>query len=180
MPSNITLLLVLLISLIASTGSCDATARSFFAPVVEGHRIAFCLQSSEQCGKPVADAWCRWQGFDQALLFERDLAAALHVLHTDTGKPCTDDMCISFRQIKCSCYYEKVVSSHIVWRRAAMDDSRPSFEEPTLDDVFEEPIMRLMMARDGVTRADLEVLIGRVRSIHPDLAGNTSARLERL
>jgi hypothetical protein len=102
MRSNITLLLALLISLIALTGSCDATAKSFFAPTVEGHRIAFCLQSSEECGKPVADAWCRWQGFDEALLFERDLAAALDVLHADTGQPCIDDKCISFRQIKCS------------------------------------------------------------------------------
>lgn len=48
-----------------------------------------------------------------------------------------------------------------------MENWRPVVQEPTLEDVLKDPIVRLMMARDGVTRAELEALIGRVRSIEP-------------
>lgn len=96
------LVTVLLISFASSTSVSKAAARAFFGPTLDGQRIAFCLQSDEECGKPVADAWCQSQGFDKALLFERDLTAALHVLHMDTGLSCSGEVCTGFRQIKCS------------------------------------------------------------------------------
>lgn len=97
-----TLLTVLLTSFAVSKSASNAAARSFFAPALDGQRIAFCLQSNQKCGKPVADAWCQSQGFDKALLFERDLTTALDVLYLDKGRPCSDEMCLSFSQIKCS------------------------------------------------------------------------------
>jgi hypothetical protein len=46
---------------------------------------------------------------------------------------------------------------------AIMRDWRCAGDEPTLAEIFTEPIMHLMMRRDGVDSADLLVLIGQVQ-----------------
>ena len=83
--------------------TANADVRNFFSPQVEDARLSFCMQSSEECGKPVADAWCQVNGFDEAVLFQRqetpgDLQA---ILYSDTGARCSGDSCTSFHQIKC-------------------------------------------------------------------------------
>lgn len=85
----------------AAAGSL--TVRSFFAPSLGGERLAFCVESGEHCGKTVADAWCRFNGFDEAVLFQREeVAGGIEAtLYPDTGARCAVDTCISFRQIKC-------------------------------------------------------------------------------
>jgi hypothetical protein len=98
---SLSLLLVLTAGYLLSSTAASATARSFFAPTVDGQRIAFCVQFGEECGKPVADVWCRSQGFAEALLFQRDEAGGDELLYADTGELCVDKDCISFRQIKC-------------------------------------------------------------------------------
>ncbi|MFQ5774947.1 MAG: hypothetical protein ACE5GS_10540 [Kiloniellaceae bacterium] len=35
--------------------------------------------------------------------------------------------------------------------------------EPRLEELLDEPVVRVLMARDGVTRGDLDRLIGRLR-----------------
>ncbi len=45
----------------------------------------------------------------------------------------------------------------------AMQDYAVSGTEPTLSALLDEPILHLLMARDAVTRGDLELLIERVR-----------------
>lgn len=101
MPSVASLPVLLTASLIMSTSATIAEVRTYFTPNVDGQPIAFCVQSSTDCGKPVADAWCRSQGFDEALLFQRDVAAKAVALHVDTGRPCSEELCLSFHQIKC-------------------------------------------------------------------------------
>jgi hypothetical protein len=85
------------------TAVADAAVRNFFSPKFEEARVAFCLQSNDQCGKPVADAWCQANGFDEAVLFQREEipAEALATLYPDTGQRCDDETCVGFRQIKC-------------------------------------------------------------------------------
>ena len=46
---------------------------------------------------------------------------------------------------------------------AAMKSYAVAGVEPALSDVLDDPIVHLVMARDGVTRGDLELLIERVR-----------------
>jgi hypothetical protein len=62
------------------------TTRTFFNPAVFGKPVALCMSDRASCGKPTADAWCRDNGFAEALTFERLRTA---------------DKSQVFRQIKC-------------------------------------------------------------------------------
>lgn len=90
-------------ALMLHSAAADADVRNFFSPQVEDARVAFCMQSSGECGKPVADAWCQGNGFDEAVLFQRQEIPGdlLAILYSDTGARCSDETCISFHQIKC-------------------------------------------------------------------------------
>jgi hypothetical protein len=83
--------------------TADAAVRNFFSPKLAEARVAFCPQSNDQCGKPVADAWCQVNGFDEAVLFQREEIPGdvLATLYPDTGALCDADTCLGFRQIKC-------------------------------------------------------------------------------
>lgn len=74
-----------------------AQVRNFFSPVVEGVRVDACLEGGE-CGKPAADAFCRAQGYDHAMIFQRERFSATRMV--DTGKACSE-ACTAFRQVKC-------------------------------------------------------------------------------
>lgn len=49
----------------------DTTLRTFFNPQVYGKPVALCMADRASCGKPSADAWCRDNGYGEALVFER-------------------------------------------------------------------------------------------------------------
>lgn len=71
--------------------------RNFFSPEVGGTRIDACLASGA-CGKAAADAFCRVQGYDRAMIFQRETFTATKVI--DSGQSCSGS-CTSFRQVKC-------------------------------------------------------------------------------
>ncbi len=75
----------------------EAGVRNYFSPVVEGARIDACMAEGV-CGKPVADAFCKAQGYDNALIFQREPFQSTRVL--DSGITCTSS-CTAFKQIKC-------------------------------------------------------------------------------
>ena len=58
------------ILLLASTAG-EASVRNFFAPEVDGQRLDSCLTGASDCGKPAADAFCKKEGYDNAVLFQR-------------------------------------------------------------------------------------------------------------
>jgi hypothetical protein len=74
-----------------------AQVRNFFAPEVAGTRLDACLASGA-CGRPAADAFCQEQGYDRAMIFQRESFAATRAL--DSEKTCTGS-CTAFRQVKC-------------------------------------------------------------------------------
>ena len=90
-------------ALMLHSASAQADVRNFFTPQLADARVAFCMQSSDECGKPVADAWCQVNGFDEAVLFQREEVpgAVLATLYPDTGARCSAETCTSFHQIKC-------------------------------------------------------------------------------
>lgn len=64
----------------------NTTLRTYFNPQVYGKPVALCMSDRASCGKPTADAWCRDNGYAEALVFERLRTA---------------DKSQVFRQIKC-------------------------------------------------------------------------------
>jgi len=97
--------LLVVLTLASITNSANSAARNFFSPSLLGDRIAFCTSTSELCGKPIADAWCTYNGFEKAILFQRHKnskqTAASFIRYIDSGKVCSKENCISFAQIKC-------------------------------------------------------------------------------
>ena len=74
-----------------------AEVRNYFTPERDGQRIAACL-SDGSCGKPAADAFCQAEGYDKAMLFQRERSSSARLI--DSEKVCDGD-CIAFRQVKC-------------------------------------------------------------------------------
>jgi hypothetical protein len=66
----------------------EASVRNYLSPRHDGRPIAFCLAAGKRCGKEAADAFCRGNGFTEAMTFERHGAQ-------------TDPALLEFRQIKC-------------------------------------------------------------------------------
>ena len=85
--------------LLLATGFSQAAVRNFFAPEVDGRRLDSCLTGGQDCGKPAADAFCKVQGFESALLFQRESVAG--TIRLANGGLCTGPSCNSFKQIKC-------------------------------------------------------------------------------
>lgn len=89
----------LLVLCAACVNPAAAAVRNYFAPEWQGERLDACMTGSSGCGKPTADAFCRIQGFDNAILFQREPQARTRVLNSPAH--CTGAACMSFRQIKC-------------------------------------------------------------------------------
>lgn len=77
----------------------DASVRNFFAPQWQGARLDSCLSGKTSCGKPVADAFCKAEGFDTAILFQRE--PGLLTRQIESSQRCEGAACTSFKQIKC-------------------------------------------------------------------------------
>jgi hypothetical protein len=86
-----------LVLLTTLTAAHAGEVRNYFAPQFEGQRINACL-SDGACGKAAADAFCKVEGFDQAMLFQRERSASARLI--DSDKVCDGD-CTAFRQVKC-------------------------------------------------------------------------------
>ena len=50
----------------------NAAARNYMSPRLAGEPVVFCLSGGSQCGKPAADAFCRSNGSEKAVTFQRD------------------------------------------------------------------------------------------------------------
>lgn len=83
--------------LAASPG--EAAVRNYFAPQLDGARLDACLAEANTCGKPAADAFCKTEGFIEALTFQRE--AGVSTKRLGSGELCEGDGCTAFKQIKC-------------------------------------------------------------------------------
>jgi hypothetical protein len=86
MYARLAFLIAAFLTLSITVAEAGSTTRTFFNPAVFGKPVALCMSDRATCGKPTADAWCRDNGFGEALTFERMRAA---------------DRAQIFRQIKC-------------------------------------------------------------------------------
>ena len=85
--------------LVLSSAFSQAAVRTYFAPEVDGKRLDTCLTDGQNCGKPAADAFCKVEGYEKALLFQRETAAG--TLQIGNRTSCVGPSCSSFKQIKC-------------------------------------------------------------------------------
>ena len=90
-------LLALSIVLAIAVPAEASQVRNFFAPQIGGARIDACLAGGA-CGKPAADAFCRAEGYDRAMIFQRENFASTRAV--DSGKICSGS-CTAFKQVKC-------------------------------------------------------------------------------
>ena len=86
-------------TLLICSGPAGAAVRNFFAPQWDGERIDACLAGKLDCGKPAADAFCKAEGFDSAVLFQREAMTLTRRL--GSNERCEGAGCTGFRQIKC-------------------------------------------------------------------------------
>lgn len=86
MSPRLPVLIAAALTLSIAAAHAASTTRTFFNPTVFGNHVALCMSDRASCGKPTADAWCRDNGFAEALTFERMKTA---------------DKSQIFRQIKC-------------------------------------------------------------------------------
>lgn len=90
--------LTVALCIVSILSPASATVRSYFAPQWNGARLSACT-SDGQCGKPAADAWCLAEGYERAILFQREPVKSSATPGVDTV--CTTHTCVGFRQIKC-------------------------------------------------------------------------------
>jgi len=72
-------------------------------PVVNGHRLDWCLHVAAECGGPPADAFCRQKGFTRASSFREaeNIGAQSPTLVLADNKLCTTATCDGFASINC-------------------------------------------------------------------------------
>ena len=89
--------------MLACTAPASADSRTYRNPAEGGYRLGYCDISSAQCGGPVANQWCRAQGFERAL--EYQIAPGVGELSptiTLTGRRvCEGAQCDGFAEITC-------------------------------------------------------------------------------
>lgn len=107
--------LALLLAASVAEPAAAAQVRNFFAPEVGGTRIDACLHTGA-CGKPAADAFCRAQGYDRAMIFQREGFASTRAI--DSEKTCTG-ACTAFRQVKCFTTKSDIAGLDAEWGRRA-------------------------------------------------------------
>lgn len=91
--------LVLLVIVLCAATPANATTRSYSFPLVDGHRVSACLADGATCGKPVADAFCKEQGFAESVMFAREEVAEARALDVREA-PVTGPQA-AFKRIKC-------------------------------------------------------------------------------
>lgn len=86
---------------ITCTGEIERN-RVFVNPVWKDYRLDVCLQWGTNCGKPVADAFCKTKGFSRSFHAVVDAEpgyAATRLIGTD--QICDKPFCVGFQQIIC-------------------------------------------------------------------------------
>ena len=75
----------------------------FEPPLANGQRVDICLHWGSECGQPAADAFCKQNGFAQALEFTiaQDIGANSPTLVLGDGKSCNAPFCDGFAKIRC-------------------------------------------------------------------------------
>ena len=76
--------------------------QKFTPPVWHNYRLDWCLNWEKDCGKPAADAFCKANGFPEALFYQSDPGVGTQpTLLIGTGQICNAAFCTAFQIITC-------------------------------------------------------------------------------
>jgi hypothetical protein len=81
----------------------QAAARSYSKPSLLGQPVHHCLADGNTCGKPAADAFCRLNGYENALNFrlQRDPGQISTSIVVDSGRLLKSPEAQPFQMVKC-------------------------------------------------------------------------------
>jgi hypothetical protein len=90
---------IAILALMATTMPSNAAVRNYFTPQQDGMRLSSCLADNLTCGKAVADAFCKAEGFSESILFAREFVSEARLLGEEAL--CSGGQCEAFTRIKC-------------------------------------------------------------------------------
>ena len=88
-----------IITLLLAATPAQAAVKTYFSPQHDGARLSSCLADNNTCGKAVADAFCKKEGFAESILFAREPVSEARLM--DGEALCTGAQCEAFTRIKC-------------------------------------------------------------------------------
>jgi hypothetical protein len=76
--------------------------QKFTPPVWHNYRLDWCLNWEKDCGKPAADAFCKANGFLEAIFYEADPGVGTQpTMLMGSGQICNAKFCTAFQIITC-------------------------------------------------------------------------------
>ena len=77
---------------------------TFFKPKYQGNRLDWCVNWASSCGKPAADKFCEFKGFDKAIGFKKanNIGQSKPTRLIGTGAVCDQGFCDGFKRIRCT------------------------------------------------------------------------------
>ncbi len=89
--------------LVLTVDDASAASKTISQPMFNGNRLDWCLKWSSDCGKPAADAYCKSQGYQQAVDFFPDprIGARSPTRLIGSGAICDLKHCDGFSKITC-------------------------------------------------------------------------------
>jgi hypothetical protein len=90
---------IAMLALLATTMPSNAATRNYFTPQQDGMRLSSCLADNMTCGKAVADAFCKAEGFSESILFAREPVSEARMFGDEAL--CSGAPGEAFTRIKC-------------------------------------------------------------------------------
>jgi len=87
-----------------ASGVKQAATQKFNYPRSGAHRLDWCREWAQNCGKPAADAFCQGQGYAYATGFSQDpdIGIGQPTRIITSGQICNQGFCDGFRSITCA------------------------------------------------------------------------------
>lgn len=126
----------------------NGQARDFFSvPSYRGQRISRCMTSGKKCGQPVADEFCRLQGYRSASDFKRWYDAG-PTLRLGNQRTCDKRSCDALKNIQCS-YAPSTGGSNNQWEREFLN---PAYQGYPISQCLEKGLGCGQIAADEFCR----------------------------
>ena len=132
------------VALCFSFRHAEAETKTFDNPAFRGDRLDWCVNWGEGCGGPAATAWCKTEGFDEAVNIKQapDIGASTPTRLIATGEVCDQSYCDGFTSITCATVAAPVAPPPApVEETEAPATPEPPRAEETANETFKNPML---------------------------------------